>query len=1079
MKKYKKQIYLFLYVSLFIVVSSFAVLFFNFRKQVKLQKQILLIETDLIQADSLTNNLLQIESDKRGFQLTSDVGYLRNFYNIKINSAGNISRLKKNHPTGTDAELLSEIDSLFRLRISNLDSGVVVFTTRGVEASIDLMQRKDKKYIREMLNRRVEMLKTSLLKTLDDNTTWINNRSNHNLAGLLILLVIFILLMLVAARTFRRAQQKIIKNHIKFKEAQRIAKIGSWEWDIAADKMTWSQEQFRLFGEERKTFNLSYEGYLSHLSVEEQQNTRKLIGDALNGKSNFAVEHEIIRNDGTRITVFEQGTVLLNDDGKPAGMFGTTQDITERKVVEKELLLTQKKFQTIFDNTADGIYQSTIDGKFIMANPAMAKIFGYNSPEELIRTINDIGAQIYSNPEDRQRMSELLACQDHLENFEVALLTKNGDNIWVSESTRAVRNEKGAIKYFEGTLKDITERKRAEEELNKSKEQYRQIVETAQEGIWVLDDNNNTIFVNRKMCEMLEYSKEEMMGKQNYYFKDEEGMAKAIEDIKRGEMGFSEPQTSKFVTKSGKEVWTSVSSNPIFDDEGKYVGALGMFTDITERKRKDEELILAKQKFQAIFDNTADGIYQSTIDGRFIMANPSMARIFGYNSPEELISSVTDIGTQIYADPDERRKMSEIILEQGHVKDFELQVLTKGKNIIWVSANIRIVRDDKGEINYFEGTLEDITERKKAEEQLLNLSNRLQLANRATSIGIWDWDIINDHTVWDDEMYRIYNANPDDERPISEMWSATVHPDDLERVNEELAMAIKGEKDYDTEFRVVWKDKTVHYVNGHALVLYDRAGKAIRMIGTNMDITERKVAEEEILQLNRNLDQFANITAHDLQEPIRMVSGFLGLLHKKYDDLLDEQGKSYIYRAKDGADRMSILIKDLLEFSRSGNKAAKKELVDLGYVMDLVDRDLSIVMADTGTKLRIPSSLPVVTGTQSALYRLFLNLVSNGIKFRKKDTVPEINLTVEDLSDCWQFTLQDNGIGVAEKDQPKLFQAFQRLHRRDEYPGTGLGLVTCKKIVETHGGRIWMTSEVGKGTAFHFTINNPICKGEN
>jgi len=165
------------------------------------------------------------------------------------------------------------------------------------------------------------------------------------------------------------------------------------------------------------------------------------------------------------------------------------------------------------------------------------------------------------------------------------------------------------------------------------------------------------------------------------------------------------------------------------------------------------------------------------------------------------------------------------------------------------------------------------------------------------------------------------------------------------------------------------------------------------------------------------------------------------------------------------------LIKDLLEFSRSGNKAAKKEDVDLGIVMDLVNKDLSIAVADSGTLLNIPESLPVVKGTPSAIYRLFLNLISNGIKFRKKDTTPVITLAVNEFPDLWEFTLQDNGIGVAEKDKSKLFQAFHRLHRRDEYPGTGLGLVTCKKIVETHGGKIWMTSEVGKGTGFHFTIN--------
>jgi PAS domain S-box-containing protein len=1071
MKNYKKQIYLFLYISLVFVIGSFAILFFNFRKQVRLQNEILKIEKNLIQADSLTNNLLQIESDKRGFQLTNDPNYLKKFYAIKLSSNSIIVSLSKNTISGIDIKTISQIDSLLKLRVANLDSGIIVFTTRGFDAAIEFMQLKGKKDTRQLLDQSLEGFKNNLLEKLEKNTSRMNKSSNQNLSGLLTLLALFVLLMLVAARTFRRAQNKIIKNHIKFKEAQRIAKIGSWEWDFATNKIIWSQEQFRIFGQDRKTFDLTYQGYLGHLSGKEQENTEALIKDAIEGKARYAIEHAITRKDGETLMVFEQGTVLFDEDKKPTGMFGTTQDITERKKAEEELVAAQKKIQAVFDNSADGVYQSTVEGKFIMANPALARIFGYNTPAELISSVNNIGVEIYADPSDRERMLNQLLKQDHIENFEAALLTKKNEIVWINESTRVVRNDKGAILYFEGTLKDITERKKAETALHNSEERYRQIVETAQEGIWVLDENNYTIFVNKRMCEMLGYSREEMMGKQNYYFKDEEGKKKAAQDIERRKEGVTETQTSKFITKSGMPLWTTVSTNPIFDDEGKYIGALGMFTDITERRKADRALVVAQKKFQAIFDNTADGIYQSTVDGKFIISNPSMARIFGYDSPDDLIQSVTDIGSQIYADPEQRRKMSEIILQEGHVEDFELQVLTKTKDIIWVSANIRMVKDEDGVISYFEGTLEDITDRKKGEEQLLNMSNRLQLAIDATSIGIWDWDITNNVTVWDKEMYRIYNIGNNDTRTISAAWENAIHPDDLERVSKELQAAIKGEKEYDTEFRIIWNDKTIHHVKGNALVQRNEAGEATRMIGTNADITERKEAEEEILQLNENLDQFANITAHDLQEPIRMVSGFLGLLEKKYADVLDEQGKSYVFRAKDGADRMSILIKDLLEFSRSGNKAAKKEAVDLVTVMDLVNKDLTIVVADTKAILNIPESLPIVTGTQSALYRLFLNLISNGIKFRKKDTVPEVALTVNELQDYWEFKLQDNGIGVAEKDQPKLFQAFQRLHRRDEYPGTGLGLVTCKKIVETHGGKIWMTSEAGKGTAFHFTIN--------
>ncbi len=820
-KNYKKKIYTLLGLSLLIVIISFGFLFMNFARQTKLLKENLSIKHGLSLTDSMNTNWLELESNKRGFQLTRDSAFLSKFILVKENLNENVYHLKNVSEELGVANPVFEIESLLKERFDNLDSGLYIFNAIGLDSSVSFMQQVEKKNIRKRYGDVYNILKSDLLKKEHANNDLFNKSNNNNKLDLLFLLVLFIIGMFLIANTVKKSQQKIIKNHIRFQEAQRIAKIGSWEWDISNNKITWSKEQYRLFGEDPKTYKITYEGYLSHLSETDKLNTSEMIMLALEGKKNFELTHEIIRKDGTSIIVFEQGTVLYDDNGKARGMFGTTQDISERKKVENELAQARKSFETIFDNAADGVYQSSVEGKFLMANPAVAKIFGYNSPKDLLKSVTNIGEQHYADPDDRVRMAELLSLYDHIENYEVPLLTKNKAIVWVSESTRIVRDEKGEIKYYEGTLKDITERKRAEEELG-----------------------------------------------------------------------------------------------------------------------------LVQKKYQEIFNNTADGIYHSTIDGRFIMVNPSMAKIFGFDSPLDMIKSVTDISTQIYLNPEDRKKMSEILKDHGEVENFELQVLKKNKDIIWVSLNIRIVRNDDGDVDYFEGTLEDIT--------------------------------------------------------------------------------------------------------------------------------KRKESEEEIMQLNKSLDQFANITAHDLQEPIRMVSGFLGLLEKKYSGSIDEQGKSFIYRAKDGADRMSILIKDLLEFSRSGNKAAKKEPVDMGVVMDLVKKDLSIVVADTNSVINIPEDLPVVNGTQSALYRLFLNLISNGIKFRKKDISPVVTLDVEELPDYWSFTLKDNGIGVAEKDQAKLFQAFQRLHRREEYPGTGLGLVTCKKIVETHGGKIGMTSEAGKGTAFHFTLSKAL-----
>ena len=817
MRKFKKTILLYLAVSLLIVLGTFSILFFNFEKQVNLQKGILQTQRSLMHVDSLTHNLLELESDKRAFQVTSDTSYLKKYYHLKTLCSESFRSLKEYCKEEADLERVRKTGTLLGVRLNNMDSGLFLSKNGNIDAAIALMQDPDRRLIREHLTQELELLEKSFLEQFHAKTDSINSYTKINKAGLLVMLCVFIILMVSGAFSFKRAQQKMIKNYFKFKEAQRIAKIGSWEWDFATNKLKWSQEQFKIFGEQRGEFELTLENYLSHFKKEDQDQITEQFTQVFAGKTEFDFEHELIRKDGSTIMVHEQGTVLFNKYKKPIGLFGTTQDITERVQAEEKLLKAQKGFKEIFD-----------------------------------------------------------------------------------------------------------------------------------------------------------YS--------------------------------------------------------------------------------------------------AEGIYQSTREGRFIIANAAMSRIFGYDSPDELINSITDIGKQIYANPSERKKMEEMIYLQGHIENYELQVLTKTGNPIWVSTNIRIGTDENGAFKCFEGTLEDISERKRAEHQLSNLSNRLQVAIKATNIGIWDWDLINNTTVWDDEMFKIYNIDKTESKNITEAWESVLHPDDLLRVREELKLAIQDKKEFDTEFRLIWKDHSIHYVRAHALVQYDGKGKPLNMIGTNEDITQRKLAEEEILQLNKSLSQFANITAHDLQEPIRMVSGFLGLLDKKYSNLFDERGKSYIYRAKDGADRMTILIRDLLEYSRSGNKAAKKEFVNLSSVVDLVQKDMSIVMENTSADLSIQNNLPIVEGTQSALYRLFLNLVSNGIKFRKKDISPKVDIQLHEEADYWQFTIRDNGIGVPEQDQPKLFQAFQRLHRKEEYPGTGLGLVTCKKIVETHGGRIWMTSEYGKGTAFHFTL---------
>jgi PAS domain S-box-containing protein len=246
------------------------------------------------------------------------------------------------------------------------------------------------------------------------------------------------------------------------------------------------------------------------------------------------------------------------------------------------------------------------------------------------------------------------------------------------------------------------------------------------------------------------------------------------------------------------------------------------------------------------------------------------------------------------------------------------------------------------------------------------------------------------------------------------------------------------------------------------------------------DITERKRAEqelrrrsEELARSNRDLEQFAYVASHDLQEPLRAVAGPLQLLQRRYHGQLDARADEFIGHAVDGATRMQALIDDLLSYSRVGRLENPQQLTDCQHVLDQALKNLSVAIQETGAQIS-HDPLPVVRAIPAQLALLFQNLVANAIKFRSKERPVQIRVGAETRADAWLFQVQDNGIGIDPQYFERIFLIFQRLHTRREYPGTGLGLALCKRIVEHHGGRIWVESEAGKGTTFFFTLRRQV-----
>ena len=271
--------------------------------------------------------------------------------------------------------------------------------------------------------------------------------------------------------------------------------------------------------------------------------------------------------------------------------------------------------------------------------------------------------------------------------------------------------------------------------------------------------------------------------------------------------------------------------------------------------------------------------------------------------------------------------------------------------------------------------------------------------------------------------------------------------------------------------------------DNHLVPLRDEHGRVISIIGVATDITERARAEaaldesrHELERSNTELALFAYIASHDLQEPLRTIASYLQLLKRRYRGKLDENADDFIDYAVDGATRMSRLIQDGLAYSRVGTRPKEFVPVDFGTLVRETLSDLRARIEETGARI-VYDGLPIVWGDNAQLSQLFQNLIGNALKFRRPDAAPEVVVSAERRGDVWTIRVRDNGIGIAPEQAERIFQVFQRLHTREEYEGTGIGLAVCKKIVERHGGRLWVESTPGQGTTFLFTVPTPPSAG--
>lgn len=453
--------------------------------------------------------------------------------------------------------------------------------------------------------------------------------------------------------------------------------------------------------------------------------------------------------------------------------------------------------------------------------------------------------------------------------------------------------------------------------------------------------------------------------------------------------------------------------------------------------------------------------------------------------------------------PDDRKMVKRKITQALSTKvdfEFEESIIRGDGEVRNLKSWVRVVRDEKGDAVELVGVCLDISESKNTEKRLiksqkllrnlvkeLKVSNeRYELANMATNEAIYEVDGLTGRVYWGNGFYRLFGYKKPPEPLNQETIFSLVHPSDLAEIRERFLQFLGNptKTQWSDQFRFLKADQTYAYVEENGYVKRDKEGKPIRIVGAMRDSTSRKVAESKMQELhqelernlrtlaisNAELEQFAYTISHDLQEPLRMITGFMSQLEKKYGHLLDEKGKQYVFYAVDGAKRMRQIILDLLDFSRAGRIGTQKEEVDLNELIVEVKTIYRRKISEGKATFEI-AKLPVIFTSRSQVRLIFQNLISNSLTYQKEGIPPHIMISCEEKDKFWQFTVADNGIGIDQSSLDIVFILFHRLQRNDNLPGTGTGLAVAKKTVESLGGEIWIESKKGSGSKVHFTLS--------
>jgi PAS domain S-box-containing protein len=901
------------------------------------------------------------------------------------------------------------------------------------------------------------------------------------------------------------AQKQVSKTEEKYRNVVEHSTNMFYHHDLTGTLTYISPQSTEFLGYTPEEVKLKWTQFLTNhpINKEGEKLTQKAIET---GEVQPPYELQLHTADNRIIWVKVNEAPLIKD-GEVVGIVGSLSDITDRKKYEKQLKQSLERYDYVSKVSRDAIYDWDITNNKIHWGEGFTTLFGHRSGEDKY-PLKSWSKLVHSDDIGETERDLKFTLEDPSMNswsYEYRLKKAQGGYAYVIEKGYIIRNDDGQAIRMIGALRDITESKQVElqNEINREIADYFKVqdrlkpiltkvisflteygkFETAE--IWLTNNDKThqnliTSYSKNKAGETFyDHSKEVIK------FKKGEGLPGTIWESKEIQVWDDIDSRKTFIRRDAakKAGLRSAFGIPLFHNNelsgvlllSSELGAnlrrevLTLFEGLqdflgSEIKRKQQE-----EEFKLLFESAPEILAIVHPDGHFVKVNQAFCNLLGYTEGE-LTSQPFD--NFIYSEDlrETKEEFTKTITSNENSHNYINRYETKAGELVWISW---YSSDVFGEDGFMFAYGRDVTETKEAglklEEAYKEKVDILESIDDGFFTLNKNWTV----TYWNKAAERLLHT-PKQDIVGQNLWDVFEDAVDLPSYTNYHRTMHEG-------INVDFEDYYESLNKWFSISSYP-APEGISVFFKN--ITEQKVARKKLEELNAQLkqraneltasnaelEQFAYVASHDLQEPLRMVTSFLTQLEKKYKDQLDEKAASYIHYAVDGAQRMRQIILDLLNYSRLNQDKSVREECDLNKLFEDAKALEQSHIKETKAMIII-DQLPVLKVNPGAIKQVFQNLLNNALKYHTPGNSPQIHVSAKELDSHWQFSFKDNGIGINKEFQHNIFQLFQRLHTRENYSGTGIGLAIGKKIIERHGGDIWVESDEGKGSTFFFTLN--------